>query len=94
MTTATATSTPQTNDLIGRTRKNNRSARAARFLVQILDYTFVVFQTMTRQREFAAVNLSFLAFTSLITIRAKQAKVPLVYFVQRDQRGIIAKYLT
>ena len=92
MTKATATS--QTNDLIGWMRKNNRAARAARFLVQILDYTFVVFQTTTRQREFAAVNLSFLAFTSLITIRAKQAKVPLVYFVQRDQRGIIAKYLT
>ena len=62
MTTATATSTPQTNDLIGSTRKNNRAARAARFLVQILDYIFV-FQTTTRQREPAAVNLSFLAFT-------------------------------
>ena len=30
----------------------------------------------------------------MITIRAKQAKVPLAYFVQRDQHGIIAKYLT
>ena len=62
MTTATATSTPQTNDLIGSTRKNNRTARAARFLVQILDYIFV-FQTTTRQRELAAINLSFFAFT-------------------------------
>ena len=90
----TATPTPQTNDLIGSLRKNNCAARAARFLVQILDCIFVVFQTTTGQCEFAAANLSFLAFTSLITIRAKHAKVPLVYFVQRDQRGIIAKYLT
>ena len=63
MTTATATSMPQTNDLIGWMRKNNRAARAARFLVQILDYIFLVFQTTTRQRELAAVNLSFFAFT-------------------------------
>ena len=31
MTTATATTPPQINDLIGWTRKNNRAARAARF---------------------------------------------------------------
>ena len=32
MTTVTATTTPQINDLIGGMRKNNRAARAARFL--------------------------------------------------------------
>ena len=30
----------------------------------------------------------------MITIRAKQAKVHLAYFVQRDQHGVIAKHLT
>ena len=33
----TATSTPQTNDLIDRMAKNNRAARAAHFLVQFFD---------------------------------------------------------
>ena len=42
--TATVTTTPQINDLIGLTRKNNRAARAARFLVQFFD---VVCQTTT-----------------------------------------------
>ena len=44
-TTTTTTTTPQTNDFIGWMRKNNRAARAARFLVQFLD---VVCQTRTR----------------------------------------------
>ena len=44
MTTATATATPQINDLIGWMRKNNHAARAARFLVQYFD---VVCQTTT-----------------------------------------------
>ena len=35
--TATSTSTPQINDLIGWMRKTNRAARAARPLVQICD---------------------------------------------------------
>ena len=34
MMTATATTTPQINDLIGWTRKNNHAARAAHLLVQ------------------------------------------------------------
>ena len=33
----TATVTPQINDLIGWMRKNDRAARAARFLVQFFD---------------------------------------------------------
>ena len=37
----TATSTPQTNVLIGRMRKNiDRAARAAPFLVQLFDVIF------------------------------------------------------
>ena len=35
--TATATTTPENNDLIGWMRKNNRAARAARTLVEIFD---------------------------------------------------------
>ena len=44
LTTATSTTTPQINDLIGRMKKSIRSARAARFLVQYFD---VVCQTTT-----------------------------------------------
>ena len=36
-TTATATTTPENNDLIGSMRKNNRAARAARTLSQFFD---------------------------------------------------------
>ena len=36
MTTATATPTPKSNDLIGWMTKNNRAARSARFLMQFL----------------------------------------------------------
>ena len=43
-TTATATTTPENNDLISWTRKNNRAARAARTLVRFFD---VVCQTKT-----------------------------------------------
>ena len=44
MTTVTATTTPQINDLIGWVGKNNRAVRAARFVVQVFD---VVCQTKT-----------------------------------------------
>ena len=37
MMTATATTTPENNDLIGSMRKNNRAASAARTLVQFFD---------------------------------------------------------
>jgi len=63
MTTATATTTLQINDLIGWTRKNNRAARAARFLVQFFDvdskFSYLRFW---RQHEPAAANLSFYDF--------------------------------
>lgn len=68
MTTATATTPPQMNDLIAGMRENNRAAGAARFLVQFLtqsakcDVKFS-FLRFCRQRELAAVNLSFFAFT-------------------------------
>ena len=90
MTTATTTTTPLINDLIGWIGKNNRAARAARLLVQFFD---VVCQT-------TAWNFHFLSSKSLILylcmkpIRAKKAKVLLAYFVHRDQLGIIAKHLT
>ena len=44
MTKATAKTTPQINDLIGSMRKNNRAARAARFMVKFVD---VSLQTTT-----------------------------------------------
>jgi len=44
LTTATSATTPQINDLIGWMKKNNRAARAARFLVHSFD---VVWQTTT-----------------------------------------------
>ena len=40
----TATTTPRINDFIGWSKKNNRAARAARFLLQFFD---VVYQMMT-----------------------------------------------
>ena len=44
-----ATAMPQINALIGRTKKNNRAARAARFLVQFFD---IVCQTTTSNFHF------------------------------------------
>ena len=46
--------------------------------------------TTTRVRS----SKSFILCLYMKTIRAKQAKVHFAYFVQRDQRGIIAKHLT
>ena len=37
---------------------------------------------------------SFILCLCMKTIRAKQAKVHVAFFVQRDQLGIIAKHLT
>ena len=71
--------------LIAWVRKNNRAARAARFLLQCFD---VVCQTTTwhvhRQRKPIAVNHSFFAL-------AWKWKVHFIYFVRRDQDAIIAK---
>ena len=39
--TATSTTTPQLNDLISSMKKNNRAARAARFLVQCFDVVWL-----------------------------------------------------
>ena len=44
MTTATVTTTSEINDLIGRIKKNDGGARAARFLLQCFD---LVGQTTT-----------------------------------------------
>ena len=77
MTTATGTTTPQINDLIGWMKKNNDDARAARFLVQCFD---VVCQTTTwnfwRQRELATVNLFFFAFTWKPIVPSKRKCTP------------------
>ena len=67
--------------------KNNRAARAARFLVQIF-----IFEVLTTTR--ARSGISFTLCLYMKTIRTKQAKVQFAYFAQRDQHGIIAKDLT
>ena len=67
--------------MIGWKRKNNRAARAARFLVQFFD---VACQTMTynfRQREPAAVNFSFSAFTGKQFVPSKRKRSPILYNV-------------
>ena len=55
----TSTTTPQINDLIGWTKKNDR---ATRLLVQFFDVKFS-YMRFGRMRELAAVNISFFAFT-------------------------------
>ena len=85
MTTATTTTTPQINDLIGRMRNNNRAARAARFLMQFLSSSskrrleIFIFQVLTTTR--ARSSKSFGLCLCMKTIRAKQAKVHFAYFV-------------
>ena len=93
--TATSTTTPQINDLIGWMKKNNDAARAARFLVQCFDVVcqttreIFIFEALTTTQ--ARNSKSFLLWLYMKTIRAKQAKVHSAYFVQRDQHGIIAR---
>ena len=81
-------------------KKNNRAARAARFLAQCFE---VVCQTTSRREIFtfevltttrARSSKSFTLCLCMKTICAKQAKVHSAYFVQRDQHGIIPKDLT
>ena len=74
--------------------KNNRAAHAARFLVQCFDVS------AKRRREIFILEVltttrarSSKSFTLCLYIRTKQAKVQFASFVQRDQNGIIAKYL-
>ena len=83
------TTPSQINDLIGQTRKNNRVARAARFLVQFPTQSanrqreIFMFEVLTTTR--ARSSKSFILCIYMKTIRAKQAKVHFAYFVQRDQ---------
>ena len=90
MTTATATTTPQINDLINSMRKNNRAARAARFFGQFFDAvcqtTDVIFIFEVLRTTRALSSKSFILCLCMKTIRA--------YFVQLDQLGIIAEHLT
>ena len=88
MTTATATLTPQTNDLIGWMGKSNRAARAARFLVQFFG---VVCQMRARNFHFELLTTTgarsikcLILCLYLITIRGEKAKVHLAYFVQHN----------
>ena len=99
MRTATATKTPQVNDLIGWIRKNNRAARTARFLLQIFDVVCqtvndVNFHVWGSDDNSNRSSKSFILCLYVKTIRAKQARVHFAYFVRRDQHGVIAKPLT
>ena len=69
---ATPTTTPQMNNLIGWIRKNNRAARAARFLVQFFDvvcqttsWNFQIWGSVTTTRP-TTETLSFSASKSLL----------------------------
>ena len=86
MTTATAPTTPQMNDLIDWMQKNNR---AARVLVQ-----FLTLSAKWRREIFIFEVLTTTRARSMKTIRVKQAKVHFAYFVQRYQHSIIANCLT
>ena len=55
-----------------------------------VEFSYLRFWQQTRARS----SKSFTLFLYVKTIRTKQAKVQFVYSVQRDQHGIIAKYLT
>ena len=78
-------------------RKNKRAARETRFLVQLLIYS-------PKQRgkihisgsdDNASLQQEILhSLPYIVTIRAKEAKVQLAYFLQGDQHGIIAEHLT
>ena len=86
--TATTTTTSQINDLIGWMRKNNRSARAARFLVHCFDVDCkMTTTTQARSGKF------FILCLYVKTIRTKQTKVQFACFVKRDKHGIIVKTL-
>ena len=84
--TAKATTTPQINDSIVWIKKNNRAARAARFLVQLfwrsLPNNDVKFSYLRfwRQRDTRS-SKSFILCLYMKTTPAKQAKVLILYKV-------------
>ena len=76
-------------------KKNNRAARAARFLVQCFDVVcqkrrreIFIFEVLTATGSRSSKSFLLCLYTK--TIRDKQAKEHSAYFVQRDQHGIIA----
>ena len=77
-------------------KKNNRAARATRFLVVTLSAKrrgeIFIFEVLTTAR--ARSSKSFILCLYMKTIRTKQAKVQFAYFLQHDQHGIITKDLT
>ena len=80
-------------DLIGWMKKNNRAARAARFLVQMFwrslpnDDVKFSYLRFWQQSEVAAVNLSPFAFTWKPFVPNKRKRSSAQYFVPRDQHG-------
>ena len=79
-------------------RKVNGATRAACFLMQFFFMSvkrrreIFIFEILTKTR--ACISKYFILSLKMKTIRAEQAKVHFVYFVQRDQHGIIEKHLT
>ena len=79
-------------------KKNNRAARAARFLVQCFDVVcqtrreIFIFEVLTTTR--ARSSKSFTLCLYMKTFRTKLAKMQCAYFVQRDQHGIIVNDFT
>ena len=100
--TVTATSVPQTTNLIGWMRKNNRAARAAGFLVQFFwrslpnedgKFLHLIFW---RQRRLAAGNLSFIYLIShdKQLCPASESASHLFCTTWPKWKKIIAKHLT
>jgi len=79
-------------------RKNNRTARAARFFCENVwtqsakqRHENVLFEVLTTR---ARSSKSLILCLCMKTIGAKQAKMHLACFAERHQLGIIAKQLT
>ena len=94
LTTATAFTSPQINDIIGWMRKYIRATRAARFLVQFFDVvchsTWNFDEVLITTRAYSCKYLVLY----LKTIRAIQAKGHFASFVLLDKNGIVPKHLT
>ena len=76
-----------TKDLIGWIKKNNRAARAARFLVQSAKWRREVFIYNASSQQLIFHSLPLQENHS-----CQAGKRQLNYFVQSDQQGIIARH--
>ena len=93
--------TPEINNLLGWMRKNNRAARAPRFLVQFFDVVYqmttwiFIFEVLKTTQTGSCKSFILCLYVKTIRgIRAKRAKVHFTCFLQRGKHGIITKHST